>query len=181
MAKINSNRKGKEGELELAKFIRSYGYDDARRGQQYEGGSDSPDVVGLPGIHIECKRVQNLQLVNALIKATEECADTEDFPAVFHRENRKEWKVTMWYGNMDAIYRQWAFTNDRVADMSAIVSCTVESPALRLDEWLGRAEICAGDGKAKPVLIYSRPNEDKTATMYLVDWIELYKAWEAEQ
>ena len=44
---MNSRTKGKRGELELAKALRLYGYD-ARRGQQYHGGADSPDVIGLP-------------------------------------------------------------------------------------------------------------------------------------
>lgn len=106
MAKINSNRKGKAGELELAKFIRSYGYDDARRGQQYEGGSDSPDVVGLPGIHIECKRVERLVLDKAMEQAMEECGE-ENKPAVFHRRNQCPWKVTMLLSDWIELYKAW--------------------------------------------------------------------------
>ena len=45
-----SRDKGKAGERELASKLREYGYD-ARRGVQFHGGPDSPDVVGLPGIH----------------------------------------------------------------------------------------------------------------------------------
>ena len=54
---MNSNRKGKEGERELANLLKDrYGYD-CRRGQQFCGSNGDADVVGLPGIHIECKRV----------------------------------------------------------------------------------------------------------------------------
>ena len=44
----NSRRKGKEGELEVARILRDHGYD-SRRGVQYSGSPDSPDVTGLPG------------------------------------------------------------------------------------------------------------------------------------
>lgn len=54
---MNSNRKGKEGERELANLLKSHGYD-CRRGQQFCGSNGDADVVGLPGIHIECKRVE---------------------------------------------------------------------------------------------------------------------------
>ena len=55
---INSKKKGKKGELELARKLREFGYD-CRRGQQYSGiGGD--DVVGLPHIHIECKRQEGM-------------------------------------------------------------------------------------------------------------------------
>ena len=57
---MNSKRKGKRGELELAKKLKECGFS-ARRGQQYSGiGGD--DVVGLDGIHIECKRSERLNV-----------------------------------------------------------------------------------------------------------------------
>ena len=57
----NSRRKGADGERELAKKLKEYGYD-TRRGQQYSGANGDADVVGLPGIHIECKRVERLNI-----------------------------------------------------------------------------------------------------------------------
>lgn len=56
---INSNSKGKKGELELSKILREHGYD-TRRGQQYCGANGDADVIGLPYVHIECKRVEKL-------------------------------------------------------------------------------------------------------------------------
>lgn len=90
---MNSRRKGKGGELELAAILRGHGYD-AHRGQQYRGGGDSPDVTGLPGVHIECKRVERLDLDAAFEQATRDAAPGE-VPAVFHRRNGKPWKVTV--------------------------------------------------------------------------------------
>lgn len=89
----NSRRKGKDGELEWAKFLKEHGYD-AHRGQQYKGGGDSPDVTGLPGIHQEVKRVEQFSLYTALDQSKRDAADAE-IPIVIHRRNRKPWVVVM--------------------------------------------------------------------------------------
>lgn len=91
---MNSRQKGKRGELELAKVLREHGYE-TRRGQQYSGTETSADVVGLPGIHIECKRVENLNVYNALTRAIRDTGESGDLPAVFHRKNNQPWLVTM--------------------------------------------------------------------------------------
>ena len=91
---VNSKRKGKVGELEWSKFLRDHGYEDARRGQQYKGGGDSPDVTGLPGIHQEVKRVEQFSLYTALDQSKRDAADAE-VPIVVHRRNRKPWVVVM--------------------------------------------------------------------------------------
>ena len=89
---INSKQKGARGERELASILRSYGYE-CRRGQQYCGANGDADVVGLPGVHIECKRVEKLNLYDAMAQAK---ADSNgDIPTVFHRKNNCEWLVTM--------------------------------------------------------------------------------------
>lgn len=102
---INSIRKGKEGERQLARLLTASGYK-CRRGQQYEGSSNSPDVVGLPGIHIECKRVERLHLDSAMSQAISECGE-ENKPAVFHRKNDDDWKVTMLFKDWIELYREW--------------------------------------------------------------------------
>lgn len=89
---MNSRSKGKRGELELANILKGYGYE-ARRGVQYKGGSDSPDVVGLPGIHIECKRVENLNIDKAMAQAINDCGN--NVPVVIHRKNGMPWKATL--------------------------------------------------------------------------------------
>lgn len=106
-----SRDKGKVGERELANVLRRYGYD-AHRGVQYHGGSDSPDVVGLPDVHIEVKRVERLQLYDALEQSRHDSDDNE-FPVVMHRKNRKEWVVIQplddWiklYEGAEELYRQ---------------------------------------------------------------------------
>lgn len=100
----NSREKGKRGELELSKLLRDYGYD-TRRGQQYCGSNGDADVVGLPGIHIECKRVEKLNLEKAMEQAKND-ANPEELPAVFHRKNREEWLVTMPFDSWIQLYRE---------------------------------------------------------------------------
>lgn len=65
---MNSRTKGAAGERELARKLQEYGYT-CRRGQQYCGASGDADVIGLTGIHIECKRVERLNLYDAVDQA----------------------------------------------------------------------------------------------------------------
>lgn len=90
---INSRTKGKAGELELARILREHGYQ-SRRGQQYCGTSGDADVVGLPGIHIEVKRVESLNYYKAMEQSRSDARQGE-IPIVAHRKNRKPWLVTM--------------------------------------------------------------------------------------
>lgn len=90
---MNSKSKGAKGERELARVLRQYGYD-CRRGQQYSGANGDADVVGLPGVHIECKRVERLNIHDAMDQAKRDSRDGE-IPAVFHRKNNCEWLVTL--------------------------------------------------------------------------------------
>lgn len=97
MGKIKSIDKGKRGELEVAKLLQSFGYE-ARRGQQYQGGPGSPDVVhNMKGFHIEVKFVEQFQVYKALEQAEEELNDIHhEIPIVFHRRKQKEWVVCMY-------------------------------------------------------------------------------------
>ena len=105
---MNSRAKGQRAERELAAVLRTYGYD-TRRGQQFAGGIDSPDVKGLPGIHIECKRVENLNIHKAYEQATRD-AEGKAIPAVFHRRNRAPWMVTLSLEDFMEIYEAWEKT-----------------------------------------------------------------------
>ena len=86
---INSRDKGARGERELANFLRQHGVD-ARRGQQFHGGPGSPDVVAdIPGVHLECKRVEKGSLYDWMAQATRDAGGK--IPVVAHRRNNKEW------------------------------------------------------------------------------------------
>lgn len=105
MAKINSRAKGARGERELSSKLKEFGYD-CRRGQQYCGANGDADVVGLPGIHIECKRVERINLYDALAQARSDAKDGET-PTVFHRKDRSEWLVTMSLDDWMKLYKEW--------------------------------------------------------------------------
>lgn len=103
---MNSRQKGARGERELASILRAAGFDDARRGQQYSGANGDADVVGLPDIHIECKRNERLNIYDAISQARAD-AKMSEFPAVFHRKNNCEWLVTMTMDDWLEIYREY--------------------------------------------------------------------------
>jgi Holliday junction resolvase len=94
MAQVNSKRKGKAGELEFAALLRDNGYD-ARRGQQFAGGGDTPDVVSraLDWLHIEVKRRQRLNLNDACKQAERDC-DGKPW-LIAHRGNNSPWLITI--------------------------------------------------------------------------------------
>ena len=91
---MSQRTKGKKGEREVAKLLREHGYEDARRGVQYQGSPDSPDVTGLAGFHIEVKRTEQCRLYDYLGQAIDE-AGIDELPVVFHRQNNKQWVVIM--------------------------------------------------------------------------------------
>jgi hypothetical protein len=92
---MNSKRKGKRGELDAAHAIYEYLGIRARRGIQYAGTPDSPDVVAdLPHVHWEVKRVERLNVPEALEQAIRQAADYQ-VPVLLHRQNRRPWLVTV--------------------------------------------------------------------------------------
>ena len=111
---INSRQKGKTGELELAHKLKEYGYDEAKRSVQYNGKDGQADVIGLPHIHIEAKRVERLNIYDAMEQAKRD-AKNNDLPAVFHRKNRCNWLVTMELDDFMEIYKGYE-TAQRLRD-----------------------------------------------------------------
>lgn len=87
---INSRAKGAAAEREFAGYLKARGHD-ARRGQQFSGGTDSPDVVcpTLPGVHFEVKRVEKGNLYLWLDQAMRDAGSK--VPVVVHRKNKREW------------------------------------------------------------------------------------------
>lgn len=68
---------------------------EARRGQQFSGGADSPDVIcpALGAYHFEVKRVEALQIGKAMAQAVGDAGHKT--PIVAHKKNREGWLVTM--------------------------------------------------------------------------------------
>jgi Holliday junction resolvase len=93
---VNARDKGKRGEREWAAVLRDrFGLKDARRGVQYSGSPDSPDVVGgFPGTHCEVKRVEKFAPCDWIEQAVRD-AGIQEIPYVAHRQNGKPWLVTL--------------------------------------------------------------------------------------
>lgn len=90
---VNSKDKGKRGELEVVNLLKAAGYQ-VNRSAQFKGNTgQAADVEGLPYIHIEVKRVEKLNVSEAMQQAAHDA--TKDMPAVFHRKNDEKWMVTM--------------------------------------------------------------------------------------
>jgi Holliday junction resolvase len=102
---INSKKKGAAGERELSSKLKEYGYS-CRRSQQYCGINGDADVVGLEGIHIECKRVERLNIYDAISQAKADVKEGQ-LPTVFHRKNRCEWLVTMTLDDWIKLYKEY--------------------------------------------------------------------------
>ncbi len=103
---MNSKQKGKRGELEIANILKGYGYD-CRRTAQYNGKEQGSlaDVIGLPGIHIEVKRVERINIDVCMEQAIRDCQG--DTPTVWHRRNNKPWYVTMRLEDWIDLYKTW--------------------------------------------------------------------------
>lgn len=107
MSGMKSRRKGATGEREFASLCRKHGYDKAVRTAQHCGkNGGQPDVVGLPGIHIEVKRTEHLHLYDALAQAQRD-RKPDNIPIVAHRRNDCPWVVIMDANDFFAIYREW--------------------------------------------------------------------------
>lgn len=104
---VNSKNKGSRGERELAKTLREYGYD-VRRSVQYNGKADGAqaDVIGLDYIHAEVKRVERLQIYDAIAQAKRDSKGSS-LPTVFHRRNNHEWLVTMPLDSWMLLYKAY--------------------------------------------------------------------------
>ena len=104
----SSQQKGSRGERELVEILNGYGYQTQRGGSETFG--TIPDIIGLPEIHIECKRCEQVRLsewMNQAVKDSERFGD--GLPAVFHRKNRSDWLVTMKLSDWMIIYRRSGF------------------------------------------------------------------------
>ena len=121
---MNSRQKGARGERQWRDELRAQGYA-ARRGQQFSGSPDSPDVVcdALPWIHFEVKAVEKLNIYDAMEQAIRDAGKSEvrslksegnhltpahsprggegegsrlrKVPIVAHRRNFRPWMITM--------------------------------------------------------------------------------------
>ena len=101
-----SQRKGRAAELELSRILQGYGYPvEAGRAMSY---GEEPDLYGLPGVHIECKRAETLRLSEWMAQAERDAQRFRDgAPAVFFRRSRSPWCVVMKLEDWMELYRSY--------------------------------------------------------------------------
>ena len=90
---VHSLNKGKRAEREIAKLLGDLLGTPCRRSQQHAGGTDSADVVGIDGLHIEVKHQERMRLYEWIAQAENDCGG--NLPVVMHRANQKQWLCTV--------------------------------------------------------------------------------------
>jgi Holliday junction resolvase len=110
----SSRIKGKAYEREVAKALREYGYD-TRRSQQYCGADGDGDVIGLDGIHIECKRREKSDFYGWMKQSKDEKLDNE-LPTVFYRKSHEKSLVIMELDDWMKLYNAYNKTLERKSE-----------------------------------------------------------------
>lgn len=112
-----SRNKGIRGELKLRDYLNKFG-ESVRRGYVF---CNESDVVGLQGIHIECKNVEKLNVRKAMDQAIAEADKRKDgLPAVFWKVSRKPWLTIMRTEDFMALYQMARRGHDPVRTNTGI-------------------------------------------------------------
>jgi hypothetical protein len=101
----SSQAKGRAAEIELAHLLHEKTGYQVEPGQAVSYGA-TPDITGLPDIHVEVKRRERLNITAAMHQAEQDSAKFEDgAPTLFHRRNREPWLVTMRLDDWIRLYK----------------------------------------------------------------------------
>lgn len=103
----SSRSKGLSGEREARDYLKEQGFPEATRGlgQSRGGGKEQADCINVGDLHVEVKRVEKLNIHQALAQAERDAGDKGRLPIVLHRRNGEKWKVTCWADDFFSIYR----------------------------------------------------------------------------
>lgn len=105
MSGKTSQAKGRAAERELARILQGYGYP-VEPGQAVSYGA-TPDLTGLPGVHIEVKRQEKQNIYEWMGQARRDADKFRDgLPAVFWRKNRCQWLVVMDFRDWINLYNR---------------------------------------------------------------------------
>jgi hypothetical protein len=114
----SQREKGKRGERAAAEVLRALGFTDCRRGRQYAGHPDAPDVVGIPGAHLEVKVRQAGNVTRWLEEAAED-GGPERVPLVMHKRNGEVFKITFFASDIWRLYRLLSAAQSRGCDVES--------------------------------------------------------------
>ena len=92
---MNARRKGIRAENEAAAALSAvFGIPCRRASRMYLPGFDAPDVTGLPGVHVEVKRREHLNLT-AAVRQSKADVQAGEIAVVIHRPRRAAWLLTV--------------------------------------------------------------------------------------
>lgn len=95
MSGRSAQAKGRRGEIELARYLQEHGYTDAKPGKAVNFGSE-PDITGIEGLHIECKRHERIEINKWYKQAASDAERMQDgTPVVIYRQNRGQWMIVL--------------------------------------------------------------------------------------
>ena len=101
--------KGCRGERLFRDLCRENGFTGVERGGQamFQRGSELADVIGLPGIHIECKFVEKLNTRKAMQQSIKDSEDEKagNLPILAHKVSRGDWLITMRASDWFKLYK----------------------------------------------------------------------------
>ncbi len=107
MAGRSSQTKGRRAEQEVSRLLQAQGFE-VRPGAPLSFGR-KPDIIGLPGVHIEIKRHERLEISTWMKQAAEDAERFGDgLPAVIFRCNRTPWRVVMELEDWLKLYKGYA-------------------------------------------------------------------------
>ena len=105
-----SKAKGARFELQIAHWFQKNGYPDACRTAQHCGKTGAAgDVEGVPGLHIEAKHVEHLNLYDAWHQAVHDntAKGRGDIPVIIHKRNREDTLVTLNLADFTKIFSSY--------------------------------------------------------------------------
>lgn len=91
----SERRKGKEGELEVARILREHGWPDAKRTSDGRAQVERGDIGDGPlDVHIEVRRHEKIAIWACLADAERDARDG-DTPVVVFRRSRSRWYAAL--------------------------------------------------------------------------------------
>lgn len=97
-------RRGATYEREIARELRARGFN-ADRTSNGKVQAARGDISGVPGLSLECKRCERIELPKWLAQATEDAQDGNAPAVVFRRNGEKSWAVVPFAYLLDVLTR----------------------------------------------------------------------------
>ena len=101
-----ARRKGHDWERQVVRLFAAVFGSVVRRGLQYRDGADAPDVVGVPGWWIECKKGRRPDPLGALRQAIAAASGATMRPVAICREDGREPTATLLLVDFMMLLRQ---------------------------------------------------------------------------